>query len=1402
MAKRITLVVGMFILVAAMLVPMMVTTSSAAARTDVLLVYPTRSTGENGVRNTTTNATKAFTQTLEFVYIGEESTDGYFNASQPSIVAGLNGGSSGQVTVFADFHNNQCWVYDGAYSANWRGASNTKTDYTFSTGKYYKFEYIVTTTTITLKINGQTATTFTPPKGGVNPKLTWNVSPRKCRLAFLSESITHNDGTTGGNTHSKYGSSCFSSYYCTDADYGEDTISNTVSGVSSYDLDKLRTAATYIESFTAPTYNRSTTETLSAKGFTANFGTDNGYSVFRLGTGTAFDVGSNLTFRVRIYDVDANNSKRWWGISTNTVTVGYDFINGRFGIGAHGSPQNSGSFSPTINSRSFALDSNRFYDIRFELQGDHTAVYVDDECLIYTEAIKKSAGEYLIFYPRCCKTDFAMVNWNFAGLESYYYDHPTGEYLLRSELRDSSNWQRTGGAYGTTLQTFTGKTIAKCDQSICVGQNYIYDCEIVGNSHNLLKTDIITNARNTWQNSVASYGNGVNAKIIDAVKAIDAIGNVSYDAASNTRISTAETKWGTVNTSYNAYVLDVWNASKMTAARNEYDLMDTFNTKVTAIGTPTASQDSKDKIAAADDAYGDVLVPSKVSTQKATLEQKRTAYNNACSAAGGAVNDAIDAIGTVDPADDSLIRAAETANTNCSFADARAYINNDKLTTLTNKRNDYDAIHPVYEKITAIGTVVYKDRTATMPFSGSGVTVQCNDTATNGEVGKGYTVFKHSGHGTEHDADSELTMRVRIRAHSDNATWGLSIGSGYTIGYDFENNRFGIMSNGMLATNTTFVCNVASSRSFNLDVNRFYDIKFEVSSTHLALYVDDECLIYTTAAKRTGADYLIHYPRHVTVDYAMINWKCGTTTYMNNVTGADLSSDTYWDLPASSASFYTGGQTFSSATIAKDSDSATLTTSISAAETAFAALTPTRRSMLGEYADTLEDAREDYDDLVDALNDNNTAIITAVTAIENLGDVTVDSGSALSAIPGLYTAVDSDYQSDVWNYSTYTAAQTDYNTFKPVYDSIIAINNITLESKSALESARSAYNGLTNAQKTKVDNGCTGHSFATLLQRETTYEGRKPALSMSASPDSSKVKANFYVDVFSTEDITKFTFQLNDGTPVALSSLDTADNAPAGKLRYLLPLTSPAKNMGDQIHYRVYYNRGGSNETMRDNYTSVAEYCAEIIARSDPQNENYAAIFATYAPLAQKMLNYGAAAQAHFGYDTLHPVSNTAPTATVTGSVFEKAPLVSALANADAPITYSAVNTTFLSDTSLYIAFKVKVKNSEAAASSALSWLRENVTFGGNAVTAANSYMQQGKKNGQLTENWYVFIYIQNIPIAEIETPKAITVANNSAGSLSVLNYIVMSQTSTSPTLPTLTKALYEYYLEVRPFVS
>ena len=154
---------------------------------------------------------------------------------------------------------------------------------------------------------------------------------------------------------------------------------------------------------------------------------------------------------------------------------------------------------------------------------------------------------------------------------------------------------------------------------------------------------------------------------------------------------------------------------------------------------------------------------------------------------------------------------------------------------------------------------------------------------------------------------------------------------------------------------------------------------------------------------------------------------------------------------------------------------------IAAARAAYEALTEAQKAEAKSY-DKLTAAEARLADL--------KAAKPVDDMIDAIGEVTLDSESAIQAARAAYDALTEEQKAEVKNYDVLTAAEArlaDLKAAKAVDDMIDAIGEVTLESEGAIDAARAAYEALTEAQQAEVK------SYDKLTAAEARLAVLKPA---------------------------------------------------------------------------------------------------------------------------------------------------------------------------------------------------------------------------------------------------------------------------------------------------------------------
>ena len=98
--------------------------------------------------------------------------------------------------------------------------------------------------------------------------------------------------------------------------------------------------------------------------------------------------------------------------------------------------------------------------------------------------------------------------------------------------------------------------------------------------------------------------------------------------------------------------------------------------------------------------------------------------------------------------------------------------------------------------------------------------------------------------------------------------------------------------------------------------------------------------------------------------------------------------------------------------------------------------------------------------------------VNVIKLIDSIGTVTLDSGDAITIARNAYDALPEDEKANVTNYAILVAAEETFSTLqiRNVESLIDAIGVVTIDSRDEIETARKAYDALTDTQKNLVTN--------------------------------------------------------------------------------------------------------------------------------------------------------------------------------------------------------------------------------------------------------------------------------------------------------------------------------------------
>lgn len=138
-----------------------------------------------------------------------------------------------------------------------------------------------------------------------------------------------------------------------------------------------------------------------------------------------------------------------------------------------------------------------------------------------------------------------------------------------------------------------------------------------------------------------------------------------------------------------------------------------------------------------------------------------------------------------------------------------------------------------------------------------------------------------------------------------------------------------------------------------------------------------------------------------------------------------------------------------------------------------------------EQISILEEARTTYDRLVEEkrIADNNKAISEIESAIDAIGVVTLEQESAVTSARTLYDRGNDDVKAGITNYEVLEQAEAELSNLKVrnVISLIDQIGQVTLDSGEKIDAAKAAYNALTSGEKEQVTNSANIEAASTRL---------------------------------------------------------------------------------------------------------------------------------------------------------------------------------------------------------------------------------------------------------------------------------------------------------------------------------
>ena len=171
-----------------------------------------------------------------------------------------------------------------------------------------------------------------------------------------------------------------------------------------------------------------------------------------------------------------------------------------------------------------------------------------------------------------------------------------------------------------------------------------------------------------------------------------------------------------------------------------------------------------------------------------------------------------------------------------------------------------------------------------------------------------------------------------------------------------------------------------------------------------------------------------------------------------------------------------------------------------------------------EQISILEEARTTYDRLVEEkrIADNNKAISEIETAIDSIGVVTLEQESAITSARTVYDKGNDDVKAGIRNYEVLEQAETELSNLKVqnVINLIDQIGQVTLDSGEKIDAAKAAYNFLTSDEKRQVTNSANIEAASTKLtelQTENSVKNIIRVTKLRASSPNSAGGVSLYI---------------------------------------------------------------------------------------------------------------------------------------------------------------------------------------------------------------------------------------------------------------------------------------------------
>ena len=285
-----------------------------------------------------------------------------------------------------------------------------------------------------------------------------------------------------------------------------------------------------------------------------------------------------------------------------------------------------------------------------------------------------------------------------------------------------------------------------------------------------------------------------------------------------------------------------------------------------------------------------------------------------------------------------------------------------------------------------------------------------------------------------------------------------------------------------------------------------------------------------------------------------------------------------------------------------------------------------------------------------------------------------------------------------------------------------------------------------------------------------------------------KIGVNFYMELSSdvvADTSSHMHFTLPDGSTKDVNIASARVETVNGKTYYVFQCQVAAKEMASVVKAK-FYTADGSKSTEEFSY-SVKDYSEYVLAHTSVSE------YAQAAELVKSMLNYGAAAQTYFNFNTgtlananTVTVAQTQAIADISSSTLSAYAYNSSTANLPSGLSYSGANLELESEVILNLYFT-------------------NNT--GNDISVATS---SGIPRKTVTDE-YTKVSISGIPAQKLDNNITVTIMVGGTGNYSITvnpmnyNYLVLSRSTDSTrteNLKTLMKSLYKYNQEAKAYNS